>query len=263
MCEGPGGISMKVHAPLTSRTAPILSSPRPSPRLQRRKTFPFTRKEKENCAPTLLLRNMSKSSERCVIQYEIDKSLKLGQGAYGLVYPARLVDPTDAVTPWDKVAKVLSFNQKGAKEARQNESEIFALIPKHGHPNVVRCFEGGLYIKSMNAAVMILERLSTQTLDRYLKKHGPLPLDSALIVFYQMAAAVQYLHSLGVSPRDIKGENIAVDSQLRVKIFDFGLSVHIPLNQENTTVHYSTGTPFYMAPEVLHKRPHDTYAADM
>ena len=48
---------------------------------------------------------------------------------------------------------------------------------------------------------------------------------------------------------DIKSDNILLDSQGHVKLADFGFAVHL---QENTQRNSVVGTPFWMAPELIH-----------
>lgn len=43
-----------------------------------------------------------------------------------------------------------------------------------------------------------------------------------------LASALDYCHSKGVIHRDIKPENILVDAEGKIKIADFGWSVHSP-----------------------------------
>ena len=66
--------------------------------------------------------------------------------------------------------------------------------------------------------------------------------------------AVNHLHSKGIAHRDLKPENIMYGSEDdRIKIIDFGLSKHVvKQNGENKKFKTVVGTPYYLAPEVLH-----------
>ena len=46
----------------------------------------------------------------------------------------------------------------------------------------------------------------------YVQVNGPMSLEDAKYVFYQLVDAVAYLHSLGISHCDIKPENILIDA---------------------------------------------------
>jgi len=64
----------------------------------------------------------------------------------------------------------------------------------------------------------------------------------------EMASALRYLHVSDIIHRDVKTNNILLDTNFRVKVADFGLSRLFPDNH----THVSTapqGTPGYLDPE--------------
>lgn len=84
-----------------------------------------------------------------------------------------------------------------------------------------------------------------------------------LIKFFakQLLEGLSYLHSKNVWHRDLKGENILVDSSGVCKISDFGISkktddVYDSYNPATTL----KGTIFWMAPEVIHQKSERTYS---
>ena len=63
---------------------------------------------------------------------------------------------------------------------------------------------------------------------------------------------LEYMHSQGVMHRDIKPENLLLDENGYVRITDMGISrVWTPDNAQDTS-----GTPGYMAPEVMTRQNH-------
>ncbi len=71
-------------------------------------------------------------------------------------------------------------------------------------------------------------------------------------VLRQMLTSVMYCHGKKIMHRDLKPENVLIDSQspkkLSIKVIDFG-SAHYFFNRGEYQP--ATGTPYYMAPEVL------------
>lgn len=72
-----------------------------------------------------------------------------------------------------------------------------------------------------------------------------------------MVLGLEYMHDQGVIHRDIKPENIVMEENGYVRITDMGIAkMHRTENSSDTS-----GTPGYMAPEVMCRQNH-TYAAD-
>ena len=61
--------------------------------------------------------------------------------------------------------------------------------------------------------------------------------------------AIFYLHSNSIIHRDIKPENLIFDKHGYIYLTDLGISSKVPCKE-------TSGTPNYMAPEVLYHRPH-------
>jgi serine/threonine protein kinase len=99
---------------------------------------------------------------------------------------------------------------------------------------------------------------------------GPLPLEDALDLFRQIAAALEAAHEKGVVHRDLKPANIMITPEGKVKVLDFGLAKAYegdearPSNlSESPTVARGTatgvilGTAPYMSPEQTRGKPVD------
>jgi len=82
-----------------------------------------------------------------------------------------------------------------------------------------------------------------------------------LIVVYDLATALEYIHSQKVMYRDLKPDNIGFDVRGDVKIFDFGLAREFPKTEALTDDTYQmsgkTGSLRYMAPEVALEKPYN------
>ena len=68
---------------------------------------------------------------------------------------------------------------------------------------------------------------------------------------------LDYIHSKGIIHRDIKPENLVIDNKGYIRITDFGISKLYSKSNANET----SGTPGYMAPEVMNAHQH-SYPVD-
>ena len=71
----------------------------------------------------------------------------------------------------------------------------------------------------------------------------------ALFYAAQIFLAMEYLHSHDIIYRDLKPENVLIDSVGYLRITDFGLSKMKILT--DSTAFSICGTPEYLAPEIL------------
>jgi serine/threonine-protein kinase len=115
------------------------------------------------------------------------------------------------------------------------------------------------------ATVLVMERLTGRTLqsliDEREKRREMLSLEGALRILSGLAAALDVIHSAGISHRDLKPANIMLAPQGRVVLLDFGVFLPecAPPPRE------LTGTPYYMAPEAILEQimPGQAYLTDL
>ncbi|KAJ9075919.1 hypothetical protein DSO57_1031042 [Entomophthora muscae] len=69
-------------------------------------------------------------------------------------------------------------------------------------------------------------------------------------ILYQLLNILMYLQSVNVYHRDIKDENIVIDSKLTIKLVDFGCAVVTPTRRACTFQHFF-GTASYASPRDL------------
>lgn len=77
-------------------------------------------------------------------------------------------------------------------------------------------------------------------------------LSSIKIIYFQILLALEYIHRKNVTHRDLKPANVFLDSDLNVKIGDFGLALEKQYQDHNVKINKEEdglGTPFYRAPE--------------
>lgn len=95
----------------------------------------------------------------------------------------------------------------------------------------------------------MIDFLNGGELFTYLKKERKFSEHRARIYAAELIEALAYLHRLGVIYRDLKPENVLLDSDGHLRITDFGLS-KIGLERNERTNSFC-GTPEYLAPEII------------
>jgi len=80
-----------------------------------------------------------------------------------------------------------------------------------------------------------------------------IPSDQFLIWAAELSCALHFVHAAGVIHRDVKCENVFLTADAQIKLGDFGLSRTISEQDLATTM---CGTPYYMAPEQVSRKPY-------
>nr|KAF6346977.1 hypothetical protein mPipKuh1_011259 [Pipistrellus kuhlii] len=104
-----------------------------------------------------------------------------------------------------------------------------------------------------------MEHASEGDLLEHLKHYGQMDEGEARTVFRQIVSAVQYCHQKGIVHRDLKPGNILIDSDMTIKLTDFGFSKEVSDFKQSTFC----GTICYSAPEILQRQTYDGRKTDV
>ncbi|PIN09163.1 Tyrosine kinase [Handroanthus impetiginosus] len=209
--------------------------------------------------------------------WEIDPSkleirYLVAKGTYGTVYRG-------TYDSQDVAVKLLDWGEDGMATAaetaalRASFKQEVAVWHKLDHPNVTKFVGASMgtsqfKIPSKNpsegyttlpsrACCVVVEFLPGGTLKNFLYKNRKKKL--ALRVVVQLALdlsrGLSYLHSKKIVHRDVKAENMLLETQRTLKIADFGVARVEAQNPRDMTG--ETGTLGYMAPEVLDGKPYN------
>lgn len=175
----------------------------------------------------------------------------LGWGGMGTVYRA-----VESQTGRKVALKVLAdrFRQDAGLRAR------FRLEAKAGkqfhHPNLIETYDSGTSEEVFGQADYVaLESFEGITLQELVALAGKLPYGAACDMISQAALGIHEINKLGMVHRDLKPDNILVDSSGQVKVVDFGLTLADQLSYDEEFSlsmifgHDCLGTCDYMAPE--------------
>jgi serine/threonine protein kinase len=172
---------------------------------------------------------------------------KLGEGGMGIVYKAQDLK-LDRLVALKFLPQHLTANEIEKARFLQEAKAASAL----NHPNVctiygIEEYEGQQFIE--------MEYVDGKTLREMILGRGEvtsplLRMGDAISYAIQIGEALQEAHQKGIIHRDIKTDNIMVNSKNQIKVMDFGLAKlkgSLKLTKTSSTV----GTLAYMAPEQI------------
>lgn len=153
--------------------------------------------------------------------------------------------------------KILDKSKTEALEARfkglhkPTEGEIAASIQ---HPRIVTTYSHG--ITTNGEQFIVMEYLDGPGLNSLVIGRSSLLNGNRLALARQAAEAVEAVHTAGFIHRDVCPRNFVCSKDATsLKLIDFGLTV--PAEKEFMLPGNRTGTPNYMAPEVVRRKPTD------
>lgn len=173
----------------------------------------------------------------------------LGRGAYGKVQLVKFKQN-------GKVYAMKSMSKKLLAESDQLEQTLTEkdILLRADHPFLL----GARFtFQSPTKIFLVTEYVPGGELFARLRHEGSFRESRVKLYAAEMALAIGHLHSLGVIYRDLKPENILVDRDGHLRIADFGLAKEVGAGTTRTFC----GTPEYIAPEMLQKKPY-TKAVD-
>jgi len=167
----------------------------------------------------------------------------IGRGGMATVYLARQTSMNRTVA-----LKILPRDQmKDDAYYKRFEREV-SIVAQLEHRSIVPVYDHG---EHEGQPFIAMRYMSGGSLDAPLQD-GALSAERTLMLYQQVAPALDYAHSKGVLHRDLKPSNILLDDAGGAYITDFGIARVFGENtttQVTLTQHGVVGTPAYMSPE--------------
>jgi serine/threonine protein kinase len=186
------------------------------------------------------------------ISYETSRVV--GNGSFGVVYQARCRENDEVVA----IKKVLQD-----KRFKNRELQIMKELD---HPNVVKLIHSFYHTTEDNEVYLnLVLEFVPDTVYRiskhYHKNNQRVPGLLVKLYTYQMGRALAAVHKLGICHRDIKPQNLLVDTKTHVlKICDFGSAKILVPTEPNISYICSR---YYRAPELIFGATNYTTAIDI
>ncbi|XP_040185007.1 serine/threonine-protein kinase MARK2 isoform X5 [Rana temporaria] len=175
----------------------------------------------------------------------------IGKGNFAKVKLARHV-----LTGKEVAVKIIDKTQLNSSSLQKLFREV-RIMKVLNHPNIVKLFE---VIETEKTLYLIMEYASGGEVFDYLVAHGRMKEKEARAKFRQIVSAVQYCHQKLIVHRDLKAENLLLDSDMNIKIADFGFSNEFTFGNKLDTF---CGSPPYAAPELFQGKKYDGPEVDV
>ncbi|WCZ39258.1 Serine/threonine-protein kinase PknL [Corynebacterium jeddahense] len=186
-------------------------------------------------------------------RYVVDRAI--ARGGMATVY--RCVDMRLGREVAAKVMHEQYVHDEVFRERFRREARAMAQL---SHPNLVNVYD---FSAAGDEVFLIMELITGGTLRELLAERGPMPPHAAAAVMRGMLTGLSVVHDKGMVHRDIKPDNVLIDTSSLVKLSDFGL-VRAAADATQSTDQI-VGTVAYLSPEQVDGSPltaaSDVYSA--
>jgi serine/threonine protein kinase len=159
----------------------------------------------------------------------------LGQGAFGITYRARDTILARDVAIKEYLPTALALREDGALVVPRSPAaaeefiwgrdrfvdEARTLARLDHAPAVVRVHD---FLEANGTAYMVMALVEGETLDRRIRRDGPLPPEAVERLLHRVLDGLEQVHGVGFVHRDIKPANIILDANGEPTLVDFGSS---------------------------------------
>ncbi len=148
-----------------------------------------------------------------------------------------------------KVLKKDNIINRNQVEHTKTERSVLGYVK---HPFIVGL---NMAFQSNDKLYFVLDYCAGGELFFHLGKVGKFSEQRACFYAAEITLAIDYVHDLDIVYRDLKPENVLLDSRGHVRLTDFGLSKE-GISNSSSGANSFCGTPEYLAPEILNRQGH-------
>ena len=168
----------------------------------------------------------------------------IGKGGFGRVW--KIQSKKTKIKYALKEMSKLKIIDKKSEKSINSEREF---LSKLNHPFIVNMHYA---FQDRDNLYLVMDLLNGGDLRYHISRYRKFSEEQTRFFIANIIYAIEYIHSNNVIHRDIKPENLVLDENGYVRITDFGIAKeNMPDNSSETS-----GTPGYMAPEVMKGRNH-------
>ena len=175
---------------------------------------------------------------------DFNKFRILGKGGFGMVYGCRTF-ATGKMYAMKEIC-MKRIKRRKAFELCWNEHWALKQLDSPFAVNLKFAF------KDRNRLVLVIDLMMGGDLKYWLAQHKTFDYKRSQYYAARTILGLKALHELNIVYRDIKPENMLVDESGRIRLSDLGLACRV-----HTELKGASGTPGYMAPEMLRKEVYD------
>jgi len=171
----------------------------------------------------------------------------IGKGSFGKVFLVREKRTNEMFAL--KVLNKDNIIKRNQVEHTKTERSVLGYVK---HPFIVGL---NMAFQSKDKLYFVLDYCAGGELFFHLGKVGKFTEPRACFYAAEITLAIDYVHDLGIVYRDLKPENVLLDSRGHVRLTDFGLSKE-GIRNSSSGANSFCGTPEYLAPEILNRQGH-------
>ncbi|KAK4151515.1 hypothetical protein C8A00DRAFT_35844 [Chaetomidium leptoderma] len=186
------------------------------------------------------------------------KQKKIGQGASGSVYVAKVMGARPGITLAQLKARSGGSDRVAIKQmdlAHQPRKELIVneilVMRENKHPNIVNFLDAFLMDNDKELWV-VMEYMEGGALTDVIENNPMITEEQISTICLETCQGLDHLHAQNIIHRDIKSDNVLLDARGNVKITDFGFCAKLTETKSKRAT--MVGTPYWMAPEVVKQK---------